>query len=52
MSREETAMSAKAIKEKARSHQPGEAVFKAVLSEDIDWQPFAAFPARREVDTT
>lgn len=27
-----------------RSHQPGEAVFKAIMSEDIDWKPFAAFP--------
>jgi hypothetical protein len=25
-------------------HQPGQAVFKAIRSEDIDWQPFAAFP--------
>jgi hypothetical protein len=27
-----------------RSHQPGQDVFKSVLSEDIDWMPFAAFP--------
>ncbi|HKV80600.1 MAG TPA: cupin domain-containing protein [Candidatus Sulfotelmatobacter sp.] len=26
-------------------HQPGQEVFKSVLSEDIDWKPFAAFPA-------
>jgi quercetin dioxygenase-like cupin family protein len=32
------------MKERARSHQPGEDVFKAVLSEDTDWKPFAAFP--------
>src|SRR5450432_1431640 len=25
-------------------HQPDEAVFKAVLPEDIEWQPFPAFP--------
>lgn len=25
-------------------HQTGQAVFKAIRSEDIDWQPFAAFP--------
>ena len=25
-------------------HQPGQDVFKAVLSEEIDWKPFAAFP--------
>lgn len=27
-----------------RPHQPGQNVFRSVLSEDIDWQPFAAFP--------
>ena len=27
-----------------RQHQPGEAEFKAILPEDVDWQPFAAFP--------
>ena len=25
-------------------HQPGQDVFRSVLSEDIDWKPFAAFP--------
>jgi quercetin dioxygenase-like cupin family protein len=33
------------IKPDVRPHQPDQAVFKAVLSEDIDWKPFAAFPA-------
>jgi len=28
-----------------RPHQPGQAAFRAILSEDIDWKPFAAFPA-------
>jgi hypothetical protein len=32
------------MKEGARPHQPGQAAFKAILSEDIDWQPFPAFP--------
>ncbi len=27
-----------------RTHQPGEAIFRAVLPEDIDWKPFPAFP--------
>ena len=27
-----------------RAHQPGEAVFRAVLPEDIEWRPFPAFP--------
>jgi hypothetical protein len=26
------------------SHQPGEDVFRSVLPEDIDWQPFPSFP--------
>ena len=26
------------------AHQPGQDVFKSVLSEDINWEPFAAFP--------
>jgi quercetin dioxygenase-like cupin family protein len=33
-----------ATKESARPHQPGQADFKGILSEDIDWKPFAAFP--------
>src|SRR5262245_45929328 len=28
-----------------RTHQPGQAVFRSVLPEDIDWKPFPAFPA-------
>ena len=28
----------------ARQHQPGEAVFRSILPEEIDWQPFPAFP--------
>jgi hypothetical protein len=27
-----------------RPHQPGEAAFRAILPEDIDWKPFPAFP--------
>ena len=27
-----------------RPHQPGEAIFEAILSEDLDWKPFPAFP--------
>src|SRR5262249_4186519 len=26
------------------AHQPGEAVFRSILPEDIDWRPFPAFP--------
>ena len=28
----------------SRPHQPGQAVFRSVLPEDIDWEPFPAFP--------
>jgi len=28
----------------ARPHPPGQDVFKAILAEDIDWEPFLAFP--------
>jgi len=27
-----------------RTHQPGQATFRSILPEDIDWQPFPAFP--------
>ena len=27
-----------------RTHQPGQAAFRSILPEDIDWQPFPAFP--------
>jgi len=27
-----------------RPHQPGQDLFKSVLSEDVDWKPFPAFP--------
>src|SRR5262249_9869307 len=27
-----------------RDHQSGEAVFRSILPEDIDWKPFPAFP--------
>ena len=27
-----------------RAHQPGQAVFRAILPEDVDWRPFPAFP--------
>jgi len=27
-----------------RTHQPDQGVFRSVLAENIDWEPFAAFP--------
>jgi len=26
------------------NHQPGQALFRSVLPEDVEWRPFAAFP--------
>lgn len=28
----------------ARTHEPGETAFLAILSENVDWKPFPAFP--------
>ena len=28
----------------ARTHQPGQDVFRSILPEEIDWKPFPAFP--------
>ena len=28
-----------------RPHQPGQDVFKAILPEEVEWKPFAAFPS-------
>jgi quercetin dioxygenase-like cupin family protein len=34
-----------AVKERAdRPHEPGQSAFQAILNEDIEWRPFAAFP--------
>ena len=27
-----------------RTHQPGEAAFRSILPEEIEWKPFPAFP--------
>lgn len=27
-----------------RCHEPGEAVFRSILPEDVEWKPFPAFP--------
>ena len=44
MSRKEIAPSKEAAKKAVRPHQPGQAVFKAILPEKIEWRAFAAFP--------
>src|SRR6478609_3698292 len=40
----QAATKTKARAQGARPHQPGQAVSKAILSEDLEWKPFAAFP--------
>jgi len=44
MPNETTAVVTGAQQRAVPAHQPGQDVFKAVLSEDINWKPFAAFP--------
>jgi quercetin dioxygenase-like cupin family protein len=44
MSSKQTALIKKSTKGSVRPHQPGQALFKAILPEEIDWKPFAAFP--------
>ena len=44
MTPQATALKTQATRETGESHQPGEGVFKAILPEEIDWKPFAAFP--------
>jgi quercetin dioxygenase-like cupin family protein len=34
----------RAQQNEVQSHQPGQDVFKSILSEDVDWKPFPAFP--------
>ena len=34
----------RAQQSEVQPHQPGQEVFKTILSEDIDWKPFPAFP--------
>ena len=44
MSDERTAVITEPQQGIVRVHQPGQAVFKSILSENIEWKPFAAFP--------
>jgi quercetin dioxygenase-like cupin family protein len=45
MSRKQTAPTAETARESVRAHQPGQADFRAILPEEIEWKPFAAFPS-------
>ncbi len=44
MAHKQTAVRAQAINERIRTHQPRQDAFKSIISEDIDWKPFPAFP--------
>jgi len=44
MSSERMALTTETPEATVRPHQPGQAAFRAILPEDIDWKPFAAFP--------
>ena len=44
MSRKGIAPAGKTAREPVRPHQPGQTVFRAILPEEIEWKPFAAFP--------
>ena len=44
MPQKQTAITTETTKGTVRPHQPGQAVFRGILSEDIDWKPFPAFP--------
>ena len=41
---EQAARKQEAPKEQGRSHQPGQDVFKVILSEDIVWKPYPGYP--------
>jgi len=43
MPNETTAVMTGARQRAVAAHQPGQDVFKSVLSEDVNWKPFAAF---------
>src|SRR5262249_53853422 len=42
---EQAARKPEASKGAVRTHPPGQAEFRAILAEDIQWKPFAAFPS-------
>src|ERR1700752_572492 len=44
MPHKQTAIITETEKETVRPHQPGQAVFRAIFSEDVEWKSFAAFP--------
>ena len=45
MSHTPITMNTEAADQRVRVHQPGQADFRAIVPEEIDWKPFAAFPS-------
>jgi quercetin dioxygenase-like cupin family protein len=45
MSHTPITMNTEAADQRVRQHQPGQAEFQAIVPEEIDWKPFAAFPS-------
>jgi quercetin dioxygenase-like cupin family protein len=41
---EQSARKQETLKEPVWQHQPGRSAFRAILAEDVEWKPFAAFP--------
>jgi quercetin dioxygenase-like cupin family protein len=46
MPHKQTTIITETAKETVRPHQPGQVVFRAILSEDVEWKSFAAFPPK------
>ena len=44
MSAEKNGLVSETMQGMVRPHEPGQDLFKSVLSEDTDWKPFPAFP--------
>jgi quercetin dioxygenase-like cupin family protein len=44
VSYDKTTTISKAQEPTVRPHQPGESVFRSILSEDVEWKPFPPFP--------
>ncbi len=40
----QTVITRQPAREPARPHQPGQADFRAIFPEDVEWKPFGAFP--------
>jgi len=45
MSTHQTGIGTEAVVKTVRPHQPGQSVFNAIISQDVEWKPFAALPS-------